>query len=785
VKRIVTAVLRARFAVLVAITVAVVVAGRSALSLGFDLSFRTFFAEGQRQNAFATSLEQTFGNTGGSSLVAVLQGPDVFRVDVLRAIAAMSEEIEAIRSIDRVYGLATIPVVLAPDGALSIVPATTLSAGGFDPARLREVVATSPLYVRRLASADGTTTAILALLHPDHQGVTARAPTITAFQRAIAAHLPPDFTVTYTGYPIAEAEYARLVWRDFVAAEAVALVLMAIILFASFRTWPGVVLPLAVVVVATVLTLGFMTVIGQAITFTNSAVPLLILVIGIGEVAFFLTRYYEEAERGGTAHEIVVRTAVGVVPPGLIAAATTSAGFLSLSTGHIRLTRDLGVAVAFGILATFAAALLLVPVVLSWVPPPARGRRPVAGWVNRFLDRVVDAHRTRARPIAIVAGVLAVVALAGATRVHVAQYATAELPPENPVRVAQDVVDRRLSGTFETLVGVHARDGGSILRPEMLGHVEAVQAFLAAQPHVAKTWSIVDFLKELHVVLHDGDPSWRRVPDDTATMEQYLLLLESGAATLDLAELLDDERRTVAISVGTDDLGTAELLALHDRVQTFVATLPGQPLEAAFAGDYWNVSLGADSLVRDLLVSTLTSFVIVFALVGLFLRSWRLTLLSIPPNLLPLLSALGVMGFAGYDLRVGTSILLPTTLGVAVDATVHFLARVREEWRRTPSYDEAIRGALLGVGRAMLFSSSALVVGFLCFHVPDFLVFAHVGTLGAVTLGAALLSDLFVTPALVRWGRPFGDEGATSAVRSTPPSTRPLMERAGGRERSG
>jgi predicted RND superfamily exporter protein len=184
----------------------------------------------------------------------------------------------------------------------------------------------------------------------------------------------------------------------------------------------------------------------------------------------------------------------------------------------------------------------------------------------------------------------------------------------------------------------------------------------------------------------------------------------------------------------------------------------------AFAGDYWNVSLGADSLVRDLLVSTLTSFAIVFALVAVFLRSWRLTLLSVPPNVLPLLAALGVMGFAGFDLRVGTSILLPTTLGVAVDATVHFLARVREEWGHTHRYDDAIRAALLGVGRAMLFSSSALVVGFLCFHVPDFLVFAHVGTLGAVTLATALLSDLFVTPALVGWGRPFGPEGGTAEV---------------------
>jgi predicted RND superfamily exporter protein len=180
-----------------------------------------------------------------------------------------------------------------------------------------------------------------------------------------------------------------------------------------------------------------------------------------------------------------------------------------------------------------------VPVVLSWVPPTTRGARRASGWVSRLLLAVVAAHRTWPRRIAAVAVLGIAVAIAGATRVQVAQYATAELPPDNPVRVAQALVDDRLSGTFETLVGVHARDGGSMLRPEILGHVAALQDFLAAQPHVAKAWSVLDLLKELHVVLHDDDPSWRRVPDDATLMEQYLFLLESGSDTLDMAALID------------------------------------------------------------------------------------------------------------------------------------------------------------------------------------------------------------------------------------------------------
>ena len=755
-RRFIEALLRWQVVVIAALLLALVVAAKMALGLQFDLSFQSFLSEGRRQANRQRSVEQPFANNGASSLVAVLEGPDVLSPTALAAIERMSDAVATIPHVDRVLSLATVPIVHGSDGSVVSVPARRLLETGMAPATVRTSLLGSPLYVNRLISADATTTAVMALLDETHQGLAARAPTIAAFRAAVEHDLPPGFRVSYTGYPIAEAENARLVWRGFLIAEIVAVLIMGAVLYASFRDPIGVILPLAVVGVATVLTLGFMAWERQDITFTTASVPLLILVIGVGEVAFFLTRFEEERVLGGSRHEIVVRTALGVIPPGLIASAMTSVAFASLLTGRIPITRDLGFDIAFGGLAVFGAALLIAPIVLSWVPLRPSGPPTGFGLMDRLMAWVCALVRRRHPAIGITATVFSAVALLGAARVIVSQYATAELPPTNPVRTAQDVVDARLGGTFETRLVVHARDGGSVLRPDVLGQVVRVQEFLSAQPHVSKTWSVTDHLAELHVAFNDGDPTFRHLPETEALAAQYLLIASGSPGDLD--DLIDADRRTLVIGIGTDDLGTAELLALHARTQQFLGTLPGTPLTGEFTGDYWAVSLGVDGIVRDLFVGTLTSFVSVFALVGLFLRSWKLTLLSIPPNLLPLLAALLVMGFGGLDLRIGTSILLPTTLGTVVDSTVHFLARVREEWLEGHGYDAAVTRALSGVGPAIIYSSGALILGFLCFLIPEFLVFQHIALIAAAMLAVAMLANLFVAPSVVLWGRPFGPE---------------------------
>ncbi len=725
-----------------------------ATRLEFDLSFRHFAVADAAEDELAREVDGALGDHNGSYLVAVLRGDDVFRPEVLTAIQAMSSALEKIPHVEQVFSLATVPFLRGEAEGLPVRPVPELITAGENRAHLKALMLTSPLYARRLVSPDGASTVVLARLAAGHDRLAARRPTLAAFKAAVTAQLPPGFQALFTGFPVAEAEYARLIWRGFLLAECAAVLLMAAALFACFHSALAVVLPLGVVALATVLTLGWMELVGQTVTLINASVPLLLLVIGVGEVSFFLSRYYEESERGGAAEAVVQRTLRGVIAPGLIAAATTAAGFGSMLTGHIGLTRDFGLTMAVGIGLTFGVTMVLVPAVLAsaGAPPPRALRSLENGLAARLLNRVASINLHHGQAVALAAVVTLTVGVVGAALVVVNQYATRELRPDHPVRRAQAVVDAELMGSFQTRVVVRPRGDKLLSEPAVMAQVEALQLFLAHQPEVLKTWSAVDFVKELNLVVEAGAAAARRLPDERGLIE---VLLSSARRGTDLDELIDRNRQLGAIALGTTDLGTGHLLDLAERTRAFTRDALGGALDVHFAGDYWRIARGANSLVRDLVASTVSSLLLVVLLIGVFLRSWRLTALSLLPNLVPLAAALAVMGLVPFELRVGTSIILPVALGIAVDSTVHYLARCREEFALDGDYAAAMRRSLHGTGRGMLFSAVVLIAGFLCLLIPEFLVFHHVGLLASATLFVALLADLFLTPCLLLWFRPF------------------------------
>jgi hypothetical protein len=419
---------------------------------------------------------------------------------------------------------------------------------------------------------------------------------------------------------------------------------------------------------------------------------------------------------------------------------------------------------AVGIAATFLSTIALLPGVLGQMTPhAAAARRNTGGFVGRVLAGVARVNHRHGRVVVVAVAALAACGLSGARDLTVEQYATGDLPPNDPVRTVQRVLDDSLMGSFQTEVLVQLPAGIRIDTPAALREIERLQDWLAAsggadeRPAVVKAWSIVDYVKGLSL-----DDGVRRIPEDEATLQSYLMLLFGQSRTEEVPSLLDRDGRWAVIRLGTSDLGAERLLRLEAQAQDFVATL-SMPIEIRFLGDYWLASLGASGLLRDLSVSMLTSLLMVFAAVGLALRSWRLTLLAIPPNLLPPIAALAFMGVTGISLRVGTSIILPMSLGLAVDATVHLLARFREEWRLNGDHDAAVAHALVGTGRGLLVSATVLVGGFLAFLVPDFLVYRHIALIASWTLLCALFADLFFTPSLVLWARPFGRAGSRAS----------------------
>jgi predicted RND superfamily exporter protein len=736
-----------------------------AMRLRLDFSFRPFFLTAETDSPILSTLPDEFRNPAGASLVAVLHGGDVLAPEVLTAIEAASSAIQRLPHIERVISAATVPYLHGDGETVGMETLPRALAPGAKPAPPdRGDVLDNPLWQRRLVAPDGDATIIVATLERGFEGIVERAAVIDAFRGHVEEHLPPGIRAAFAGYALAEGEYARLALGGMVFAQTAATLAMAGVLYLCFGTLAGVLVPLAVVFLATVVTVGVMGFAGLPLTFTTVSVPLLIVVIGVAETSFFMTRYYEERARGGAPTEIARRAIARVLQPSVIAGITTALGFLSLWTGHIALTRDFGTAMASGVMATVLAAVLILPATLTFL-----AGRAGADARGLSLDRLLASlgalvwHR---RTMILAGGAaLLFIGMLGVPRIQVEQYATRELPAGHPLRVAQAIAEGSLMGAFELRVASRAADGGRITTPRGLRALDQLQDFLAHQAGVIKTWSIVDYLEEVNAALAGTGPDARRLPEQVDLVPQYLLLLRSIGQRVDVPELLDPTNHWASIGLGIADVGAGGLQRLSERLEAFLDDTLDGALDVYILGDYWLVTRGIASVTHDFVRSIAVSFLVVFVVMAVFLRSWRLTVLSMLPNVVPVVAALAVMGFGGIHLRVGTAIILPVSLGIAVDATVHYLARAREESSGAVTRDIAAARALAGVGRGMIFSGAALVAGFACLMLPDLRVFRDVALLGVTALGAAAMSDLFLLPALFAT---FGPGGAPEALTSRP-----------------
>jgi predicted RND superfamily exporter protein len=242
---------------------------------------------------------------------------------------------------------------------------------------------------------------------------------------------------------------------------------------------------------------------------------------------------------------------------------------------------------------------------------------------------------------------------------------------------------------------------------------------------------------------------WDFIPvdADAARVPEALITLRRNAALPELNDLLSADSRGTALVVRTTDMGSKRAAEFSQWLQQIAADTLGDDYRIELVGQWWLAQQGMQQIVADMLRSFLTALLLVLPLLGLVLRRWRLFLLSLLPNLIPTIVALGFMALAGINLRIGTAMILAIALGIAVDDTIHFLVRLRNAVGQMNPAD-AVRDSLNHTGKAIVLTTLVLVVGFLTMLSNDLVAIRDMGMVAAVTILAALVADLIVTPAL-------------------------------------
>jgi len=720
-----------------------------ALRLRIDPSLDRLLPPDDPDRRFYESMRRTFGND--ETVLVAVASDDAFALESLRRVERLTRALERLPGVTRVASLATAPSLEEDEEGLELRSFTEAALA--DPTalpRLRALALSNPLYRGSLVSDDGRVSALAVSFEPiADEGFRARQ--IPERLRALADAESAGGPVWITGPPILKAATTEVLLHELVTTLPLIALVGALVLAVAFGNWRGVVLPLATIGLSLLWTISVLAALGHPLQLVTTLVPPLLLAVGLAYALHVTTAFFEDLPAGcsrSAAREHLRASLQAVRLPVLVTATTTVIGFLALAVTPLPAIREFGLLAVLGVAVVSLLSLTFLPASLAVVGAGRGARRlPWAGPFDRAAEALARFDLRHRRRIFGTAIAIACVALAFSTQIRVGTSYVGDFDATHPARADFEAVSRAFGGVSPFSIVLEAHLAGAFVDPEILAEVQKLQDWLAAQPEVVSTQSVTDHLRLLHRILR-GEDLGAALPA-TQRLAKQLLVMGGGD---EVDAIVHPQHHTAQIVVRTRAADTATLDALLARVEERVAGLP-LPLSGRVTGSSVLVSRTIERVTQGQVASTLLALAAIYAVMVVLFTSFRMGLLALLPNLLPIAIYYGALGFFGITLNPSTALIGCITLGIAVDDTIHYFVRFQREARRTASEERATYRALEGVLRPATFTSLALCACFLVLTTSELRNHVEFGLLSAFTLAVARVSDVTVTPALCAGAR--------------------------------
>jgi len=636
--------------------------------------------------------------------------------------------------------------------------------------KLQEAVA-EPDFVNNFISEDGSVLAMMIELsaYPGEQEDTNPQETVAKAVDKVLAEAPfTSLTPHVAGGPHFSYKYSVLVGKETSRLFMLILAVMALLLFWFGRGPRGIFVPLLITFIAVFWTIGSMGMMGLTMNLLSVALPIMLICVGIGDSMHAIACFHDHIDKGMARLDALKTAFAEVGGPLMLTSLTTAVGFLAFLTTHVKPYREMGIYVALGVFYAFILTVILTPVFYSFGPAHPKGskKRRIAGTGRMLRGDIFDRwlsfiHRTvtrRTRTVILIFCIIMAATFYGYLKIKVESNTSKLIFKRVPLRRTLDLIDEKLGTTYsmEFLLDTGKADG--IKAPGFMKKLD--QLMIAAEDHplVTKSLSVTSVLKKMRRALHGNDNRYYTLPDSRQALAQYLFLYEtSGGDTLDhLVGFTYDQAR---LSLRTSSLDTGDARRLCEFMNNQVNELfGGDDVKIISAGGLMNYLALTDILFEGQARSFMAALLVITVVMMVVLRSVRLGLISMVPNVFPVFATMGFMGLMGWYLDVITISFAAVIIGVAVDDTIHFFTRFKGEFMRLGNYDRAFQETIRTVGRPITFTTLTLVLGNAVFLLSCLLGFFKLGLLFGFAFCWALLADVFFSAALILMFKPLGPE---------------------------
>ena len=690
-------------------------------------------------------------------LIIAMDGDDLFTGKKIKLINDIATRLESVKGVRSVISLASVykdklsapyfKEVLKRNKARSVLDV------------FEEKILDDPMYVNNVISSDGETTAIIATVA---KGSPEARKELVKETREILSAVETENSMKkffLAGPSIVNTELDRMSQNDMKTFTPVMFAVALVILVVLFKNISGVLIPAITIGINIMWTVGLFVIFGNKMNMVSGMLIPLVFIISLATTVHILNRFYLEVRLSGDKRESILKTLRHICVPCFLTCVTTSIGFLSLVVSDVTPVKTTGIFMAAGIMMSFFVCITLVPGMLSLFPE--RMSRPfmnikkdrsssnkefqgIYGFIGKFV-------RNNTIYVFFISLVFVGVAIYGVTKIDAESSIFESFPESSEITRSTEHIEQELMGLIPMDIVVDTGNTESVFQPDVLMKMEKLQDYLKGIPEVTKSVSVVDYVKYLNKLLNKDNPDSPVVTKDKAI--DYVKLASLHGDSI-VAGLYTEDYNEGRVSVRMKNVGSSRYKLIVNDIERFIKKNFPLSVSCAITGIVPLLMDMQGYLIESQIKTFTLAFILIFICIALLLKSARIGMMSMIPNLVPIAITLGVMGYVGINLDVATIMIASVAIGISVDDTIHFLYRFKEEFKKDGDHYLAIQRTLSGVGRALIFTTVVATCGFLVFCLSSFKAIQYFGLLTGITMVSALVADLFILPSCILLFKP-------------------------------
>lgn len=701
---------------------------------------------------------EKFGDEGNLITIA-LNDPKLFTPDRLEAWKKLNQQINAFPEVGLVLSIDNVQALKKDSEAQQLTLEAVQIPKNPTPASIQEfkskLFQELPFYNNLLFNKETETVRSIIYMDPDIVNTAVRKafvfeeliPLIQTFESENEVNL------RVSGMPYIRTLNAQNIVDEIGLFVLSATLLTALIFFLFFRSFRATFIALSVVLIGVMWALGTLGLFRYEITVLTALIPPLIIVIGVPNCIFLINKYQQEVDRHGNQAKSLVRVISKIGNATLMTNLTTASGFSTFILTNSKILKEFGIIASLNILFIFVLSLLIIPIIYSIMPPPKTKHlrhlknKNIRALVN-WMENQVRYKRINVFLIALTGLIFGII---GIYKINISGSLIEDMPKKSEFFQDIQFYDQEFNGIVPVEVLVDAKRKNGILKPATLKRMDRLHAQIDEIPELSPPLSVVNAVKFVKQAYYNGNPNYFQLPTTQENSFIYPYIKNQESDTNLLTNYVDDSGQYARITTFMKDISTPRMEAIEAKLREEAARIfPEDRYTLTFTGKSLLFLKGTKYLIKNLLISLLLAILIIALIMAYMFRSFKMILISLVPNLLPLVITAGVMGFSGIPLKPSTILVFSIAFGISVDDTIHFLAKYRQEliasnWKIKSSIYKALRET----GVSMFYTSIVLFFGFIVFMSSNFGGTVALGGLVSVTLLMAMLANLILLPALL------------------------------------